>query len=225
MAKILIIDDEEKICEFISAYLAKNGHNIVIANLGEDGLRIVEKEDLDLIILDRMIPDVGGDDICRIIRGNNITTPIIMITAKSEIDDRVEGFEMGCDDYICKPFSPKAMVARVEAMLRRSNINKIEYMKFNNGIEINKEFRKVKIRGREVELKKTEYDIIDLMTEVPNKIYTREELLERVIDESYEKLDRVIDTHVKNLRKKIELNSRKPKIIKTVYGVGYKFEE
>ena len=225
MAKILIIDDEEKICEFIAAYLIKNGHKVSISNCGKDGLNNINNEDIDLIILDRMIPDISGDEICKYIKSNNINIPIIMITAKTEVDDRVEGFDLGCDDYICKPFSPKEMVARVNAMLRRLNINKIDYIKFNNGLEINKEIRKVKIRNEEIELTKTEYEIIDLMTDNPQRIYTREELLDRVIEEYYDKLDRVIDTHIKNLRKKIEIDSKKPKIIKTVYGVGYKFEE
>ncbi|MEW9077175.1 response regulator transcription factor [Terrisporobacter glycolicus] len=225
MAKILIIDDEEKICEFIAAYLIKSGHSVYISNSGEDGLNKINNEKIDLIILDRMIPDISGDEICKYLKNNNINTPIIMITAKTEVDDRIEGFELGCDDYICKPFSPKEMVVRVNAMIRRCNINKINYVKFNNGLEVNQDTRKVKIRGKEIELTKTEYEIIDLMTQNPHKIYTREELLDKVIDESYDKLDRVIDTHIKNLRKKIEIDSKKPKIIKTVYGVGYKFEE
>lgn len=224
MAQILIIDDEEKICEFIAAFLIKDGHSVSIANLGKEGVKKINNENIDLIILDRMIPDISGDEICKTIKNKNINTPIIMITAKTEIDDRVEGFELGCDDYICKPFSPKEMVVRVNAMLRRCNINSSEYMKFNNGLEINKNIRKVKIRGEDIELTKTEYEIIELMTQNPHKIYTREELLEKVIDESYDKLDRVIDTHIKNLRKKIEIDSKKPKIIKTVYGVGYKLE-
>lgn len=224
MAQILIIDDEEKICEFIAAFLIKDGHSVSIANLGKEGIQKINNENIDLIILDRMIPDISGDEICKTIKNKNINTPIIMITAKTEIDDRVEGFELGCDDYICKPFSPKEMVVRVNAMLRRCNINSSEYMKFNNGLEINKNIRKVKIRGEDIELTKTEYEIIELMTQNPHKIYTREELLEKVIDESYDKLDRVIDTHIKNLRKKIEIDSKKPKIIKTVYGVGYKLE-
>ena len=224
MAQILIIDDEEKICEFIAAFLIKDGHSVSIANLGKEGVKKINNENIDLIILDRMIPDIRGDEICKTIKNKNINTPIIMITAKTEIDDRVEGFELGCDDYICKPFSPKEMVVRVNAMLRRCNINSSEYMKFNNGLEINKNIRKVKIRDEDIELTKTEYEIIELMTQNPHKIYTREELLEKVIDESYDKLDRVIDTHIKNLRKKIEIDSKKPKIIKTVYGVGYKLE-
>lgn len=224
MAQILIIDDEEKICEFIAAFLIKDGHSVSIANLGKEGIQKINNENIDLIILDRMIPDISGDEICKIIKNKNSNTPIIMITAKTEIDDRVEGFELGCDDYICKPFSPKEMVVRVNAMLRRCNINSSEYMKFNNGLEINKNIRKVKIRDEDIELTKTEYEIIELMTQNPHKIYTREELLEKVIDESYDKLDRVIDTHIKNLRKKIEIDSKKPKIIKTVYGVGYKLE-
>ena len=117
------------------------------------------------------------------------------------------------------------MVVRVKALLKRCGSYSGEYIKFDNGLEINKELRKVKIRGKEVELTKTEYDIIDLFSKNPGKTYNREELLESVIEESFEKLDRVIDTHIKNLRKKLEEYVKKPKIIKTVYGVGYKFEE
>ena len=105
MAQILIIDDEEKICEFIAAFLIKDGHSVSIANLGKEGVKKINNENIDLIILDRMIPDISGDEICKTIKNKNINTPIIMITAKTEIDDRVEGFELGCDDYICKPFN------------------------------------------------------------------------------------------------------------------------
>ncbi len=224
MANILIIDDEVKICEFIEAYLVKNEHEVIISNNGSEALDIFENEKIDLIILDRMIPDISGEEICTYIREKS-NIPIIMITAKKEDEDKIEGFNLGCDDYICKPFNPKEMVLRVRALLRRSGIDSGEYIRFNNGLEINKELRKVKIRGEEVELTKTEYDIIDLFSQNPGKTYRREELLESVIEESFEKLDRVIDTHIKNLRKKLEEDVKKPKIIKTVYGVGYKFEE
>lgn len=224
MANILIIDDEVKICEFIEAYLVKNEHEVIISNNGSEALDIFENEKIDLIILDRMIPDISGEEICTYIREKS-NIPIIMITAKKEDEDKIEGFNLGCDDYICKPFNPKEMVLRVRALLRRSGIDSEAFIRFNNGLEINKELRKVKIRGEEVELTKTEYDIIDLFSQNPGKTYTREELLESVIEESFEKLDRVIDTHIKNLRKKLEEDVKKPKIIKTVYGVGYKFEE
>ncbi len=224
MAKILIIDDEVKICEFIEAYLVKNEHEVIISNSGSKALEIFENDKIDLIILDRMIPDISGEEICTYIRKKS-NIPIIIVTAKKEDEDKIEGFDLGCDDYICKPFNPKEMAVRVKALLKRCGSYSGEYIKFDNGLEINKELRKVKIRGKEVELTKTEYDIIDLFSKNPGKTYNREELLESVIEESFEKLYRVIDTHIKNLRKKLEEYVKKPKIIKTVYGVGYKFEE
>jgi len=224
MINILIVDDEVKICEFIEAYLKKAGYHTIVAKTGNEALEIIDKDKVDLIILDRMMPDISGEEICRYIRLNS-SIPIVMITAKTEDNDKIEGFNLGCDDYICKPFNPQEMVLRVDALIRRCNINKNETIKLKNGIELDQIYKIVKVNGEEIELTKTEYKIIEMFILNPGKIFDREKILQIAINESCEKLDRAVDTHIKNIRKKIEKDAKYPKIITTVYGVGYKFEQ
>lgn len=228
MINILLVDDEKKICEFVKAYLDKEGYQTDVAHNGNDAINYLDKNQYDLVLLDRMLPDITGEEICNYIRNNckfkNVV--IIMLTAKTEDDDRIEGFELGCDDYICKPFNVKELILRIKAVLKRSHsVESIETIKFKNQIEINTRTHEVKVRGKSVILTNTEYKLLLVMASNPKKIYTREELLESVVEDHFEKFDRVIDSHIKNLRQKIELDSRNCKIIKTVYGVGYKFEE
>ncbi|MGL5693107.1 MAG: response regulator transcription factor [Peptostreptococcaceae bacterium] len=224
MITILIVDDEEMICEFIEAYLNKENYKTIIANNGKDAIDIVDSQRIDLIILDRMLPDISGEEICKYIK-KSYDTPIIMVTSKTEDEDKIDGFNLGCDDYICKPFNPKEMVLRVKAMLRRCRIYDESIISFKNGLEIDKLKRIVKINSEEIELTKTEYEILYLLSSNPGKIYTREQILQNTIEESYEKLDRAVDNHIKNIRKKLEEHLNGEKIIKTIYGVGYKFEE
>lgn len=228
MINILLVDDEKKICEFVKAYLDKEGYQTNVAHNGNDAINYLDKNQYDIVLLDRMLPDITGEEICNYIRNNckfkNV--PIIMLTAKTEDGDRIEGFELGCDDYICKPFNVKELILRIKAVLKRSHsVENIETIKFKNQIEINTRTHEVKVRGKSVILTNTEYKLLLVMASNPKKIYTREELLESVVEDHFEKFDRVIDSHIKNLRQKIELDSRNCKIIKTVYGVGYKFEE
>lgn len=224
MSKILIVDDEEKIVEVIEAYLKKEGYETKTAYNGKEAIEKFRNEDYDLIILDLMLPDINGEDVCSTIRETS-DIPIIMLTAKIEDTDRINGFNLGCDDYICKPFNVKELVLRVKAILKRSNTikSKENIMKFYNNIEINKDSHEVKVRDEYVELTNTEYKILLTLGKNPNKIFTREDLLKCSSVEYFDKIDRVIDAHIKNLRQKIEENTKKPKIIQTVYGVGYKF--
>lgn len=221
MINILIVDDEENICTFIEAYLKKEGYNTFTANNGNSAIDIFENNDIDLVILDRMIPDISGEEICSHIRTQS-NVPIIMLTAKTELDDKIYGFEIGCDDYICKPFSPKELIVRVKAIIKRSNIS-TNIIQYSNELIMNQDSRSVIVRGNEIILTNTEYKILSLMALNPEKIYTRENILESALDDFYDKFDRVVDSHIKNLRQKIEEDSKKPKIIKTIYGVGYKF--
>ncbi|MDV8110587.1 response regulator transcription factor [Paraclostridium bifermentans] len=228
MINILLIDDEKKICEFVKAYLDKEGYKIDIAYNGNDAINYLDNNQYDIVLLDRMLPDISGEEICNYIRNNCklINVSIIMLSAKTEDDDRIEGFELGCDDYICKPFNVKELILRIKSVLKRSHdLENNEKVKFKNQIEINTKTHEVKVRGTSVVLTNTEYKLLLVMASNPKKIYTREELLENVVDDHLEKFDRVIDSHIKNLRQKIEVDSRNCKIIKTVYGVGYKFEE
>ncbi|WP_455538579.1 response regulator transcription factor [Terrisporobacter sp.] len=220
MFNILVIDDEKKITEVIKAYLDKEGYNTFVAHDGHKALELFNEQEIDLVILDRMLPDISGEEICKKIRKTSLVH-IIMLTAKTEEDDKIDGFNVGCDDYICKPFNVKELVLRIKAVFRK--IEKDEVIKVKDEIEINTSSHEVKIRGNEVNLTNTEYKILSLLVSNQKKIFTREELLELVTDDYYEKFDRIIDAHIKNLRQKIELDTRKPKIIQTVYGVGYKF--
>ena len=228
MINILLIDDVKKICEFVKAYLDKEGYKTDVAYNGNDAINYLDKNQYDIVLLDRMLPDISGEEICNYIRNNCklINVSIIMLSAKTEDDDRIEGFELGCDDYICKPFNVKELILRIKSVLKRSHdLKNNEKVKFKNQIEINTKTHEVKVRGKSVVLTNTEYKLLLVMASNPKKIYTREELLENVVEDHLEKFDRVIDSHIKNLRQKIEVDSRNCKIIKTVYGVGYKFEE
>ena len=221
MFNILIVDDEIKITQVIKAYLDKEGYNCIVANNGEQALKYFYNNNFDLIILDRMIPDISGEDICKKIRETSMVH-IIMLTAKIEDEDRIDGFNIGCDDYVCKPFNVKELVLRVKAVFRKMGENK-DILKFLDELEINMLSHNVKVRGESVILTNTEYKILLLLAKNPSRVFSREQLLELTIDEHYEKMDRIIDAHIKNLRQKIELDTKKATIIQTVYGVGYKF--
>lgn len=222
MFNILIVDDEKKITQVVKAYLDKEGYNCIAANNGEQALKYLTNNNFDLIILDRMLPDINGESICKKIRETSMVH-IIMLTAKTEDEDRIEGFNIGCDDYVCKPFNVKELVLRVKAVFRKLDIEKKDVLKFSDELEINMSSHDVKVRGEKVVLTNTEYKILLLFAKNSNRIFSREQLLELAIDEHYEKVDRIIDAHIKNLRQKIELDTKKAKIIQTVYGVGYKF--
>ena len=221
MFNILIVDDEIKITQVIKAYLDKEGYNCIVANNGEQALEYFYNNNFDLIILDRMIPDISGEDICKKIRETSMVH-IIMLTAKIEDEDRIDGFNIGCDDYVCKPSNVKELALRVKAVFRKMGENK-DILKFSDELEINMLSHNVKVRGESVILTNTEYKILLLLAKNPSRVFSREQLLELTIDEHYEKMDRIIDAHIKNLRQKIELDTKKATIIQTVYGVGYKF--
>lgn len=223
MANILLVDDEPKICEFIKACLDVENYNIDISHDGKNAIDYFDNNNYDIVILDRMLPDISGEKICEYIRKKS-DTPIIMLTAKIEDEDRIDGFKLGCDDYICKPFNVIELVYRVKSILKRSLDSKeTSSIKFGDEFELSKLSPELKVRGKQIVLTLTEYKILLRLSSNPKKTYTREELLENTTESYYEKIDRVIDSHIKNLRQKIELDSSKPKIIQTVYGVGYKF--
>ena len=201
MFNILLVDDEIKITEVINAYLDKEGYNTFIAHDGQKALELFTQEEFDLVILDRMLPDISGEEICKRIRETSLVH-IIMLTAKTEDDDKIDGFNLGCDDYVCKPFNVKELVLRIKAVFRK--IEKEEIIKVGDEIEVNTLSHEVKIRGTEVSLTNTEYKILLLLVNNQKKIFTREELLELVTEDHYEKFDRIIDVHIKNLRQKLQ---------------------
>ena len=221
---ILVVDDEKTIVDVIEVYLKKEGYTVFTAINGNEALKIFNDKKINLIILDLMLPDISGEDICKKIK-NQIDIPIIMLTAKVNEDDVLNGFKQGADDYVIKPFSVKQLIARVTAILRRYKVNKNEIMSFNNrDLIIDKDKCEVKKNGDIVKLTPSEYKLLLIFSENSKKLFTRNELLDKAIGEEIDAIDRIIDSHIKNLRSKIEDNSKEPKYILTVYGMGYKFD-
>ncbi|RDU37771.1 DNA-binding response regulator [Neobacillus piezotolerans] len=226
MAKILIVDDEKMIIEVLEAYLEREGYAIAKADNGVDALKMARSENPDLIILDLMLPDISGEEVCRLVRKES-EVPILMLTAKSGEDDKINGIVMGADDYVTKPFSPREVVVRVQAILRRAkkSVEKSSKLQFKGGLSIDTGKKEVTINGELVNLTPIEYKLLTNMAENPGRVYSRMDLLEKIQDEGmfYEGYERSVDTHIKNLRKKIELDSRQPQFVVTVFGMGYKF--
>lgn len=219
---ILIIEDEQKISVIVKAYLEKESYDVTIAETGKQALGILKKG-FSLIILDLMLPDMDGEEICRVIRqGSDI--PVIMLTAKSGEEDKIAGLGLGADDYVVKPFSPRELVARVKAHLRRSRKSREEILSFNQGsLKINTANYEVFRDNAQVIMTPTEFKILIAMAENPGRVLTRDQIVNLVQGYDFEGYDRTIDAHIKNLRQKVEKHSKEPELIKTVYGVGYKF--
>lgn len=219
--RILVVEDEEKIAEIVRAYLEKEGFRVTVAETGQKAISVL-KDGFDLIILDLMLPDISGEDICQTIRMDS-DLPIIMLTAKSEEEDRIKGLSIGADDYVVKPFSPRELVARVKALLRRTKGSKKTICFSKGNFIIDSSRFEVKKDGSLVVLTPTEFKLLHCLAERPGQIFTRLQLVNVILGYDFEGYDRTIDAHIKNIRHKIEDNPRNPSYIKTVYGVGYKF--
>lgn len=221
---ILVVDDEKTIVDVIEAYLKKAGYNVFKSYDGKEAITIFNNENINLIILDLMLPDISGEEVCKIIKTEK-DVPIIMLTAKINEDDILNGFSLGADDYVIKPFSVKQLMARVSAILRRvKNLPSSPILSFNNGdLIINLESYEVKKNNKLITLTRSEYNILLTLSENVKRVFTRNELIDRVMGEDVDVFDRIIDSHIKNLRSKIEDDSKSPKYILTIYGVGYKF--
>ncbi|MDA8433303.1 MAG: response regulator transcription factor [Nitrospiraceae bacterium] len=219
---ILIVEDERKISEIVRAYLEKEGFRVRVADTAEQAIGFFG-ETFDLIILDLMLPDMQGEELCKIIRENS-DVPVIMLTAKSGEEERIRGLGIGADDYVVKPFSPRELVARVKAQLRRSGRVKKKLLSYNAGsLKIDLLNREVYRDGGLLVLTPTEFKILTSLAEQPGRVFSREQLVTIAQGYDFEGYDRTIDAHVKNLRHKIERDSRAPEFIRTVYGIGYKF--
>lgn len=218
---ILIIEDEIKIAEILKLYLEKEGFRVTHALTGNEGFNALKKDLPDLVILDLILPDIEGEELCRILK-TNYDIPVIMLTAKSSEDEKVKGFDAGADDYVVKPFGPKELIARIKAQLRK--IKKAERLSFNKGeLLIDTKNHEVLKRGKPVTLTNTEFRILLLLASRPGQVFTREDIISAVLGYDFEGYDRTVDAHIKNIRQKIEDNHRKPELLKTVYGAGYKF--
>jgi len=225
MTKILVVDDEKDIREVITKYLQNEGYITIEAKNGVEAVMKYHDEKPDLIILDLNLPDISGEKVCETIRQSN-DTPIIMLTAKVNEDDKINGLTLGADDYVTKPFSPKELIMRVKAILRRivkdkQNGNIIGFGK----IEVDEKAYTVKKDGVEISLTPIEFKILLALSKNSERIFTREQLITSALGYEYEGLNRTIDSHIKNLRQKIEIDPSSPQHIKTVFGVGYKFKE
>jgi two-component system alkaline phosphatase synthesis response regulator PhoP len=225
---ILVVDDEPGIAQIARDYLERGGFRVVVADNGHDAVRLARSEAPALLVLDLMLPGIDGLDVTRTLRQDAATRsiPIIMLTARVDETDRLIGLELGADDYITKPFSPRELVARVRAVLRRTEgaHDHSPLLRFGDGdLTIDLQRRSVRRGDAPVELTATEFDLLAVLARDPGRPFTRTQLIEMAYDVNYAGFDRTIDAHIKNLRRKIEPDPRNPTYIVTIYGVGYKF--
>jgi DNA-binding response OmpR family regulator len=224
--KVLIIEDEPMIIDVLTGYLLQAGYDVLSETNGRDGLELFYREQPNFVLLDLMLPDLSGEEICESIRRVS-NVPILILSAKSAEEQRIRGLRLGADDYVTKPFSPREVLVRMQAVLRRTGVEQKEQipLSFNEKMLIIDDHQKmVKVRGEEIHLTRIEYVLLYLMASHPGQVFHRTSLLEAVqADQFFEGYERSIDVHIKNLRKKIEMDPRHPRLIVTVFGMGYKF--
>ena len=223
--KILVIDDEQNLLDVVSDYLRKNDFEVYLADRGSTGLEMFYDTKPDFIILDLNLPDMSGEEICKEVRKTS-DVPILMLTAKTSEDDKILGFSLGADDYLTKPFSPRELVVRVNAIIRRAsgkgNMSEI-YSFRNEDLVLDNSMRIARKQGKEINLTPNEYKILHTLVQYPNQVFTRSRIVNVALGFDFDGYDRTIDTYIKNLRYKIEDDIKNPTYILTVYGVGYKF--
>ena len=225
MAKtIMVVDDEKRLVSLVESYLSQEGYRVVTANNGKEALDVAQKEKPDLIVLDVMMPEMDGYEFMRRHRADS-NTPIILLTARVDDEEKVIGLEVGADDYMTKPFRPRELVARVRAVLRRAGEKEptAKVLKAAD-IVLDRDSRTCKVTDNFVDLTPSEFDILAALMASPGRVYSRLDLLDIIQGVRYEGYERTIDTHIKNLRSKIEKSPRSPKYVETVYGVGYRFK-
>ncbi|WP_408008997.1 response regulator transcription factor [Pseudalkalibacillus sp. A8] len=223
MKRILIADDEEKIRDVIASYLQKEGYETIEAHSGNEALETIQSTSIDFVVLDLMLPDRTGEEVCQIIRREQ-SIPILMLTAKIKEDNRIHGLSLGADDYMVKPFSPRELVMRIKTILRRSYHDFLLADQISYGdLTIDQSKQTVKFKGNAISLTPNEFKLLVVLAKHPKRTFTRDDLIEKVLGFDFEGDTRTIDQHIKNLRYKIEQNPKEPIYITTVYGVGYKF--
>ncbi len=223
--KVLIVDDDAKIVELVKLYLNRDGYSVLTAYEGREALRLAHDAHPDLIVLDIMLPGVSGLDITRTLRAES-SVPIILLTAKTTEQDRIAGLDLGADDYVTKPFSPKELAARVRAVFRRTPDEVLqmgpEELKFGD-LSVNFPRHEVFLADKPLNLTPVEFKLLGVFIREPNRVFSRSQLIEKVLGYDFEGFDRTIDVHILNLRRKLETDPARPNYIKTVYGSGYKF--
>lgn len=224
--RVVIVEDDRKIAKIVKVYLENNGFKVMHFEKGRDAIDFALKETPLLVILDLKLPDISGEAVCRELKEIG-DIPIIMLTAKSQEEERITGFALGADDYVVKPFSPKELVYRVKAVLKRAkkdDLNKVYPISFNNGlITIDGRSYEVRKRAKTIDVTPTEFKLLFVLASNPQKVFTREELVEKALGYQFEGYERSIDAHIKNIRRKIEDDPKNPELILTVYGLGYRF--
>lgn len=227
---ILVVEDEARIAQVVAAYLQRDGYRVQQAHDGRQALDLAKADVPDLVVLDLMLPEVSGWDVTRELRRDPRTAkvPIIMATARDEVSDRIVGLELGADDYVVKPYDAKELVARVHAVLRRTRVSHAPADRASaplrrRDLEIDRNRYEVRRAGELISLTRTEFEILATLAAEPGRVFSRMQLLDAVQGEAFEGYERSIDSHVKNLRRKVEPNPRDPRYIQTVIGVGYKF--
>jgi two-component system alkaline phosphatase synthesis response regulator PhoP len=222
--RVLVVDDDAKTVELVKLYLNRDGYRVLTAYDGVEALRLAREGHPDLIVLDLMLPGIDGLEICQTLRAES-DVPIIMLTAKTTDQDKLDGLDMGADDYVTKPFSPRELAARVRAVLRRLPGERgPDEIKFGQ-LNVNFLRREAALVGRPLNLSTTEFKLLGVLVREPGRVFSRAELIEKAIGYDFEGFDRTIDVHILNLRRKLEPDPRHPRYIKTVYGAGYKLSE
>jgi DNA-binding response OmpR family regulator len=225
---VLIVEDDRTTSDLIDMYLKRDGYKVIVAYDGIDGLRMARDANPNLIVLDLSLPGMDGREVCRTIRGES-DIPIVMVTARVEEEDRLIGLDLGADDYVTKPFSPRELTARIRAILRRSNRNNSEGRETDelkwNDIWVDQGKHSVTVNGNAIELTPTEFSILVLLMQRPGRVFTRGQVIDQVFGYDFEGFDRSVDAHMSNLRRKVEDGVPSGTYIKTIYGVGYKLAD
>ena len=224
---ILIVEDNADTARLVRLYLGRDGHKVLAAADGLEGLRLARESRPDLVVLDLMLPGLDGIEVCRALRKES-EVPIVILTARVEEEDHLAGLDIGADDYVTKPFSPRELAARVRAVLRRTASDALESGPSElayGDITVALKSRSVAVRGNQVRLTPTELRLLTLLMREPTRIFTREQIIDRVFGYDFDGFDRAVDAHVSNLRRKLEADPEKPRYIHTVYGAGYRFSD
>ena len=225
--RVLVVDDDHEVVRLMQAYLERAGYEVLVAYEGETAVYTLRREKPELVLLDLMLPGRDGMEITRLVRSDPQLAhiPIIMLTARVDDTDKIVGLEMGADDYVTKPYNPREVVARVRARLRNHVETVQPPLLAVAGLEMDVGKREVRINGRSAPLTATEFDLLRTMLEQPGYVFTRDELIRRALGDDFEGIDRTLDSHIRNLRRKIEPDSKNPTYIQTVYGIGYRLIE
>ncbi len=226
MRRILVVDDDREVVRLIRAYLEQAGFEVLAAHDGDTAVHIIRRERPDLLLLDLMLPGKDGWEITRLVRGDATLAhiPIIMLTARVDDTDKIVGLELGADDYVTKPYNPREVVARVRARLRQPDVAPAQTLRAG-GLEMDVRRRDVRVDGRPVELTPTEFSLLQVLMEQAGYVLTRGELTRRALGVDFEGVERTLDSHIRNLRQKIEPDPANPTYVQTVYGVGYRLAE